>query len=62
MKKLYVRYFVSKNDPTLYDEHFVCVNNCGGKEIQDSIALNAYNMTTFLTAYPNGKVEFVWVG
>lgn len=60
MKKLYVRYFVSQNDPTVYDEHFVCVNNCGTRETQESIAMNAYNMTVFLTQYPNGKAEFVW--
>jgi len=60
MKKLYVRYFVSKNDPTLYDEHFICVVNCGFSEMQDSIALNAYNMSVFLSAYPDGKAEFVW--
>jgi hypothetical protein len=61
MKKLYVRYFVNKNDPTLYDEQFVCVNYYGDKEIQDSIKLQAYNMNVFLTTYPDGKVDFVWV-
>ena len=62
MKKLYVRYFIRKNDHTPFDEHFVCVDNCGSREMQESIEANAFNMTTFLRAYSDGKAEFVWVG
>ena len=60
MKKLYVQYFINKESAVPWDSHFVCVDNCGTREMQESIAQNAYNMTVFLTQNPNGKAVFVW--
>ncbi len=60
MKKLYIVYWSNPACAVPFDKHFVCVGNCGMREIIESIKLNAYNMAVFFGQFPNGKVEHVW--
>jgi hypothetical protein len=61
MKKLFVRYFHYKNDSVPQDSHFVCVDNCGSREMQKSIEETAYNSSVWMRTYPDGKVDYVWL-
>jgi hypothetical protein len=61
MKKLFARYFHYKNDEIPQDSYFVCVSNCGGREMQEAIKEAAYNMSVWMNTYPNGKVDLVWL-
>ena len=61
MKKLYVQFFKHGASITPEEQYFVCVDNCGSRETQESIKLQAYNMSVWFTQYPHGRVNFVWI-
>jgi hypothetical protein len=60
MKRLYIRFFTHKDDQIPADSYFVCVDNCGRTEQFASIQQSAHNISPWMTAHPEGKVDFIW--
>ena len=61
MKKLYLFFYVSKNDVYPTEKHFICVDNCGKPEMFESTKDKTYSIVKFMSEFPSGKAEFKWV-
>jgi hypothetical protein len=58
MKKLYLFFYVSKNDVYPTEKKFICDENADRMQMFEAIKEKSYSIVKFMIEFPSGKAEF----